>query len=496
MTDLVKLTSDVQEKSANIVSSLPDQGDGSADKATHQTIDDIRADNSAPQTSRDIGTDNAAPQEMGDDETVNWMTDEHFLPGLFKTIQGKMVRLVGKQNSPSVALVLYTSSKVQGNVLLNTVLGNPSALLSEIDSMYNGGFLEDDNGNENDALVLPIDAIDLSPSLKGVIVDCDLRGHDQGFTWLLNPASKPFSESIHLENALNAVKSFVGTMSHLSTKGYAWQEIDGHQFFFNAEYGSFRLVYDGIGIVKQSEDASFDQSLLNGGVSAIILFLLTGKWPDVKGNGLVKFVATDEAGTFSPATASLPAASSTVSGEPDNADAVESLKPFPTALRNALFDSCFNAAKKDIKLDEWMQILQDAIGELDKCVFCGHDVFKTAMKCLSCGKTTLKENLLTKWSIHTTNQPEDFRMAFGRGALVPGEFFGVSSTFKPFMRIVYNRKSNMLGIKNISSIRWHVTADDTKSTLLPGSVIPITGKMTIEFEGYPGVEAQFLGFDL
>ena len=483
MIDLVKLTSDVQEDLPNEVSSLPDQGDGSADNAATQTIGDIRADDSAP-------------QETGNDDAVNGMTDGHFLPSLFKTIQGKMVRLIGKQTSPSIALVSYTSSKVQGNALLNTALVNLPALLSEIDSMYNGGFLEDDNGNENEALLLPIDAIELSPSLKGLIVDCDLRGYDQGFTWLLNPANWSSSESIPLGNALKAVKSLVEAMSHLNSKGYAWQEIDGHQFFFNAEYGSFRLVYDGVGVVKQSEGTSLDQSLLNGSVSAIILFLLTGKWPDGKGNGLVKFVASDKTGTSSSATAFQPLPGSSVCGKFDNADAVESLQSFPLVLRNALFDTCFDTSKKDIKLDEWKQFLQDVIGELDKCVFCGHDVFRTAMTCLSCGKTTLKENLLTKWSIHTTNQPEDFRMAFGRGSLVPGEFFGVLSNFKPFMRIMYNRKSNTLGIKNISSIRWHVTADDVKSILFPVSVMPIAGIMTIEFEGHPGVEAQFLGFDL
>lgn len=96
--------------------------------------------------------------------------------------------------------------------------------MSEVDLMFDEGFLEDENGDEVDALVLPIDAIDLAPELRGIILDCDLRGYEHGFIWLLAPMfRKSYAESdpanqCTISGALQSIISFVKTMLHISRK--------------------------------------------------------------------------------------------------------------------------------------------------------------------------------------------------------------------------------------------------------------------------------------
>ena len=86
-------------------------------------------------------------------------------------------------------------------------------------------------------------------------------------------------------------------------------------------------------------------------------------------------------------------------------------------------------------------------------------------------------------------------MSFGRGTLIPGEFFGLSTQLTPYMKLMYNPKNNSLGIKNISNIKWLVTKSEETEDLLPGSITPIDAKMTIEFEGHPEIRMRFMGYE-
>lgn len=417
----------------------------------------------------------------------NENSEAQLLPNQFKTVSGKMVNLIGTQNSSKLALISYSTSKIQGNVLLTNAVENPVALVSEANSMFDGGVLDDEEGNEINSLILPVDAFDLSPMLRGVIVDSDLRGYENGFTCLLGSCEDRPLTSGNLSNALCAMKSFVKTLGHLATKGYCWREIDGHQFYFNVQYGLFRLVYDGVGVDKKSENDSPEQmEQLSRGVSSIIMFLLTGAWPDSAEGGVVKHLDSDVKSMSWDFEANRPC------GEVEKLNKWNSL---PEAMRNALFKSCFATPRDDISLEEWEQILQQMIDDVDKCVFCGHEMFKTAIRCLCCGKTTKKDDLLAKWAIRTANRHGEFRISFGRGVTVPGEIFGISSGFMPYMKLMYSPNSNLLGVKNVSNTTWRVTRPEETIELPPESIVPITTGMSVEFKDYPDVCMQFLGYE-
>ena len=438
--------------------------------------------------------------DLNDVEDVSPLENEektdggrNMLPEQFKTVQGKMVRLVGKQKRPDFASIAYATSKIQGSALLNAHVMDTSALLAEVNAMFDDGFLNDDQGVEVESLVLPIDAVDLSAKLKGVIVDCDLSGYANGFTWLLDTSSEVSSGGLDLANALRAVLGFIKAIRHLAAKGYYYQDtIDGHQLYFNVEYGSFRLVYDGVGIAKGGKTVDGvclpqpSPSPTAHGISGMIVFLLTGAWPKGMEHVVMSCpVSDDNCATWDSDT-------DTFCG---STKAQRVWKALPSAIRDAIRRSCFSESRESIGLDDWIQILQKAIDEKEECVFCGNTVFHTAEQCLFCGKTTKKDDLLTKWSIHGDNQPGILRMSFGRGTFFPGELLGISSGSSPFLVVMYNQKGNLLGIKNASNITWRIVKSGVTEELKPGSIAPVEKGMSISFDGHPRVEMRFLGYE-
>ena len=148
-----------------------------------------------------------------------------------------------------------------------------------------------------------------------------------------------------------------------------------------------------------------------------------------------------------------------------------------------------------ISLDQWDKELNDAANSIENCVFCGAEIFSGSKQCWQCEQQTDKSLFLTKWSIQMEQQACCIRLSFGRGVLIPGEFFGLSTQLTPYMKLMYNPKSNSLGIKNISGINWLVTKSEMTEDLLPGSITPIASEMTIEFEGHPEILMRFMGYE-
>ena len=110
-------------------------------------------------------------------------TSDVVLPEQFKTVLGKMVKLVGKPFNDMLALITYSTSKMQGNVLINSAVQDVEALLERSEKLYEEGFLENENFEERDSIILPLDGMIVSDELKGVIIDRDLRSYTNGVEW-------------------------------------------------------------------------------------------------------------------------------------------------------------------------------------------------------------------------------------------------------------------------------------------------------------------------
>ncbi|MBP5590572.1 hypothetical protein J6Y50_01770 [bacterium] len=424
-------------------------------------------------------------QESGE---VSQKNSANFLPADFKTVLGKIVCVLGKQHSDRPVLISYSSSKMQGNVLLNSELKDFASLLDKQNALLESGFFENDQGDEIDSFILPIDGIDLSPDLKGVIVDCDLRSFIKGFSWLLNPENV-FAKSGNLVNALKSIRSFVAIMNHIQLKGCCMHKIDGHNFFFNPDYGLFNFVYDSPDIIQSVEaESDAGNDLFEYCISVVIMFLLTGRWPLNSSNDVLKHIETeDECVTWD-------TNANQISG---NFDALNAWNALPDAIQTALYQSCFAEPRQNISFKQWDQILANAIDDVETCLFCGKDMFASLAICRYCGNSNNKAGWLTKWVIQNKNQPQYIKISFGRGTVLTGDVFGIHSNSRDFMRIMYNSKTNSLGLKNISNINWKVFTTDGRLNMVlpPDAIVVIEKDIEIEFQGYKEITMRFLGYE-
>lgn len=414
-------------------------------------------------------------------------TSDVVLPEQFKTVLGKMVKLVGKPFNDMLALITYSTSKMQGNVLINSAILDVEALLERSEKLYEEGFLENEDFEERDSIILPLDGMIVSDELKGVIVDRDLRSYTNGVEWLLNPESDALRNSDNIENALRSVLEFVRSMKHLRNKGVVFDKIDGHQFFFNIEYGEFQFVFDGVDIAQaESIDDSYDH-LYQDAISRLLLYLLTGVNLGNSDNTLVtpRGENTEEGLVWDEETNSLCGSQS----------ALLVWNSLPENIRGALFDIAFTETGRVVTLDEWELLFCEAIADVEVCPFCGHNTFKTAKKCIFCGNTTEKATLLTKWLVESNTQPNYLRITFGRGTTLPGEILGIKLKTPEFMRLMYNSKTNALGLKNLSNISWFITKDGNQTEIVPGKVVLIEDGLELTFDGYPDISMKFLGYE-
>ena len=414
-------------------------------------------------------------------------TSDVVLPEQFKTVLGKMVKLVGKPFNDMLALITYSTSKMQGNVLINSAILDVEALLERSEKLYEEGFLENEDFEERDSIILPLDGMIVSDELKGVIVDRDLRSYTNGVEWLLDPESDALRNSDNIENALRSVLEFVRSMKHLRNKGVVFDKIDGHQFFFNIEYGEFQFVFDGVDIAQaESVDDSYDH-LYQDAISRLLLYLLTGVNLGNSDNTLVtpRGENTEEGLVWDEETNSLCGSQS----------ALLVWNSLPENIRGALFDIAFTETGRVVTLDEWELLFCEAIADVEVCPFCGHNTFKTAKKCIFCGNTTEKATLLTKWLVESNTQPNYLRITFGRGTTLPGEILGIKLKTPEFMRLMYNSKTNALGLKNLSNISWFITKDGNQTEIVPGKVVLIEDGLELTFDGYPDISMKFLGYE-
>ena len=412
------------------------------------------------------------------------------LPVQFKTVLGKMVKLAGKPFNDVLALITYSTSKLQGNTFINSAIQDVASLLKDIDELYEEGFLENEAFEECDSIVLPIDGVNIADMLKGVIIDRDLRSYVNGFEWLLDSNSDALHKSNNIENVLRSVLVFLKTMNHLRNKNIIFNKIDGHHFFFNTEYGEFQFVFDGVDIAQTNNiDDSYDNTYQYA-VSCIIMYLLTGTKINKQIDTMLALSILSEDDAEDGLV--WDQASNNLCGSQSSLKAWNSL---PEEIRNTLFDIFFADTTRSVTLDEWEMLLSEVIPEVEACAFCSHNAFKTAKQCIYCGNTTEKADLLTKWLIETNSQPQYLKIAFGRGTTLSGGILGIHLNTSEFMRLMYNPKTNSLGLKNLSNISWFITADENYKEIIPGKVVSIKDELEITFDRYPDVFMRFLGYE-
>ena len=317
-----------------------------------------------------------------------------------------------------------------------------------------------------------------------------MRIYKNGIKWLLDPNDDSRHNPVNLENVLRSTLTFVRTMKHLRNKGEFFKQIDGHQFFFNTEYGEYLFVFDGVNIGQIAMPDDYDESYQSA-ISCLLLYLLTGT-KNVNQTELLMMPTeveeddNEDGLEWNQETDSL-------SGSPDSLKTWNSL---PKLLRDTLYEAFFAENKRVIALDEWETVLCESIADTETCIFCGNSVCKTAKQCICCGNSVEKGGMLTRWLIESINQPQYLEISFGRGTTLPGAILGISAKEPSFMCLMYNSKINALGLKNMSKISWFTMEDGIQKEITPGKVLLIEDGLEITFDGYPDVNMSFLGYEV
>lgn len=404
------------------------------------------------------------------------------LPEKFKTVSGKLIQVVGDRTK-SALMINYCTSKLQGSLLLNGKFDTTPEFLSEVNALDASDALRDDRGNE--LVLLPIDAIALESGFRGLIVDTDLCNSHNGWSWLLDPVEDPSWRGSTLSNAINALLQLVGTVQALWDRGYLLNAQDGRCLYFSAEYGTSHLVYDGSSVIKADEWTGDPTAAVNKALSSIIIRELTGAWPQVDASSLIEL--PENAGRLLPDSNTGDAAGP--------APAVRAWEALPLSLRQAVAAECGQDGP-GLTPEHWFSLLEEAQTSLDVCVSCGAPAFPTAKRCFFCESLLSQEGVKTTWNVESS--VSRYGLTFGRGTDIYGCTVSPSLDKVPFMKLMYNRKNNSLGLRNLSGFTWSWTGavDGTSGTVTPGQVLALKRGLSIEFDGVRDLRLSFLDYVL
>lgn len=408
------------------------------------------------------------------------------MPERFETFLGKAVRASGRNQGKEPFLISYEGSGHQCIALPLDGEADLNDLLKKADSLYDSGFLEDENGIETDTILLPVDGYDLGRDRRGLIADCDLRSYLNGCAWLLDPEYIRESGT-DAKGVLKSVISFLNTLLHLQKKGLTPERLDGHQLYFNAAYGSFRWLYDGRDMKEKGEEKEAEENLPGTSISAALLHMLTGAWPAEYEDPFLGLTEEEERILYLDMNGRICG----------YAPSMECMETLPEEIRKALIRGCLEEPEErdPLSLEEWVKILQKEENQTQTCIFCGKHMFMPSSYCPFCGSTAIKEDLMTRWLIERKDSSYRLRISFGRGTVLTGEVLGIPCRGAAFMKIVYKAGTNTLGIRNMSGIAWTVSTDQEENELLPGQAAPLEADMRIFFAGHPEAVMKFLGYE-
>lgn len=403
------------------------------------------------------------------------------LPKKFKTVSGKLIQVVG-DGTRSTLMINYCTSKLRGSLLLNEKFDTTPEFLSEVNALDASDALRDDSGN--DLVLLPIDAVALESGFRGLIVDTDLCSSRSGWSWLLEPVEDPAWRGSTLPNAISALLHLVRTVQALRDRGYLLNVGNGRCLYFNAEYGTFHLVYDGSSVIKAAEWTGDPAAAVNRSLSSIIIRELTGAWLQVDASSLIELPEN--------ADHLLPDSNGDAEGPVPTVRAWEAL---PLSLRQVVAAECGEDGP-GLTPERWVTLLEEAQTSLDVCVSCGTPAFPTAKRCFFCESLMSRAGAKTAWNVESS--VSRFGLTFGRGTDIYGCTVSPSLDKAPFMKLMYNQKNNSLGLWNLSGLTWSWTGtvDGTSGTVVLGQVLALKLGLSIEFDGVRDLRLSFLDYVL
>lgn len=355
-----------------------------------------------------------------------------------------------------------------------------------VEHFMDQGFVTNMAGDICSALAVPCEIVQLPNGHTSVMVDSNLSASRQGLFWMLDPHESHMSCDDGPQRVFQCLTELAYAIDALSEMEHCCLKVwDGHQLFFNLDYGITTFVLDGADMVSHGSwiESSDPKQYANDALAAALLYALTGAWPD-RENAPEGIPETGERLFF---TAGNP--------EPDGSEAILARwDALPEKLRNAFVSANTHPIAGYISAMEWAQLLSQDFQITQKCVFCGHIHLDDVRRCPFCGREVNKKDLWVRMLVRSNSDGAAFAVSFGRGLVLTGSNFSTSLPQGPLMRLIYNSKLNILGLRNLGSTKWLVQDSNGSRTIVPGAILELseelkidpdqTGTVCLEFQTY------------
>ena len=347
------------------------------------------------------------------------------------------------------------------------------------------GFLEDQNGDFNQELTVPVEFVTLPSGENCVVLLTDLSSYVRGFS---NLQKQDGVTSRHMFGVLSKLSNAICCLKDNDLYLSKW---DGHHFYFSAQYGVFTLVLDGEalseGIQSESEVAT------NKALAATLLYCLIGAFP-VTGDGVPYGHLID-----APSCAVIRFDGTNKSVITDDPSAAAFWETLPIKLKDA-FEACFfdpEAPCQDAR--QWVQLFYDLADTVESecCFHCGKAVFSGIRACPFCQGDLDKRNLLSKWLVTDKSRSLKFGLALPVNAILDYATLSSDLPKGKLLQIGYSAKRNILALKNISSATLAVDYGELGTIdVPPQTLFSLKSGMQFMVSQKHGITLTLLGFDL
>lgn len=347
------------------------------------------------------------------------------------------------------------------------------------------GFLEDQNGDFNQELAVPVEFITLPSGENCAVLLTDLSSYVRGFCNLQKQGGVTsrylFGVLAKLANAICCLKD----------NGLYLSKWDGHQFYFCVQYGVFTMVLDGEALSEGVQSESEIDT--NKALAATLLYCLIGAFPvDSEGTPYGHLIEA-------PSSAVVRFDGTNRSVSPDDPDAAAFWESLPQKLKES-FEACFfNPEAPCQDAHQWVQLFNNLAENIESecCFYCGKTVFSGIRACPFCRGDLDKRNLLSKWLVTDKSRSLKFGLALPVNTVL--DYASLSSDLPKgrLFQIGYSAKRNILALQNISSATLTVDYGDLGTIEVPPQTLfSLKSGMQFMVSQKHGITLTLLGFEI
>lgn len=365
--------------------------------------------------------------------------------------------------------------------LVEAPVTEPGAVLEKYMAQ---GFLEDQNGDFNQELTVPVEFVTLPSGENCAVLLTDLSSYVQGFC---NLQKQDGVTSRHLFGVLSKLSNAICCLKDNDLYLSKW---DGHHFYFSVQYGVFTLVLDGEALSEGVQSGSEIDT--NKALAATLLYCLIGAFPvDAEDTPYGYLIDA-------PACAVIRFDGTNRSVNTNDPSALAFWETLPQKLKEA-FETCFfDPEAPCLDARQWVQVFNDLADSVESecCFYCGKSVFSGTKVCPFCQCDLDKRKLLSKWLVTDRSRTLKFGLALPVNTVLDYATLSSDLPRGKLLQIGYSAKRNALALKNISHETLTVDYGDLGNVeVTPQTLFSLKRGMQFSVSDKHNITLTLLGFD-